>query len=182
MGFLYWCWERLLVSEVNNKYFTDKYFKTVFWVAILHGNYLQLLLEHDNFLNIDISQGSIATYLLVEYLNMSLLQIYHSLPAKKLWKSVNVIFRGSYGQEFSVLFFDSRCRVHSYRTAIEWRSIQSSVTWQVVARGGVTSHRPQGPKTVKGAQSDPDYVSRLLLDCVPVFHKIITPADLLYRS
>ena len=35
-----------------------------------------------------------------------------------------------------------------------------------------------GPKTVKGAQSDPNYVSRLLglLDRVPVFHKIITPA------
>ena len=32
----------------------------------------------------------------------------------------------------------------------------------------------QGPKTVKGAQSDPIYISRLLLDCVPVFHKIIT--------
>jgi len=32
------------------------------------------------------------------------------------------------------------------------------------------------PKTVKGAQSDPNYVWRLLLDCVPVFHKIITPA------
>ena len=40
----------------------------------------------------------------------------------------------------------------------------------------------QGPKTVKGAQSGPNYVSRLLLDCVPVFHKIITPAYLLYRS
>ena len=40
----------------------------------------------------------------------------------------------------------------------------------------------QEPKTVKGAQSDPNYVSRLLLDCVPVFHKIITPAYLLYRS
>jgi len=40
----------------------------------------------------------------------------------------------------------------------------------------------QGPKTVKVAQSDPNYVSRLLLDCVPVFHKIITPAYLLYRS
>jgi len=26
--------------------------------------------------------------------------------------------------------------------------------------------RGQGPKTVKGAQSDPNYVSRLLLDCV----------------
>jgi len=39
-----------------------------------------------------------------------------------------------------------------------------------------------GPKTVKGAQSGPNYVSRLLLDCVPLFHKIITPAYLLYRS
>jgi len=54
---------------------------------------------------------------------------------------------------------------------------------------GVTSHRQplqcrgaQGPKTVKGAQGDPNYVSRLLLDCVPVFHKIITPAYLLYSS
>ena len=48
---------------------------------------------------------------------------------------------------------------------------------------GVTSHRQhrqcraaQGPKTLKIAQSDPNYVSRLLLDCVPVFHEIITPA------
>ena len=40
----------------------------------------------------------------------------------------------------------------------------------------------QGPKTVKGAQSDLNYVSRLLLDRVPVFHKIITSAYLLYRS
>ena len=32
----------------------------------------------------------------------------------------------------------------------------------------------QGPKTVKGAKIVPNYVSRLLLDCVPVFHKIIT--------
>ena len=39
-----------------------------------------------------------------------------------------------------------------------------------------------GAQTVKGAQSDPNYVSRLLLDCVPVFHKIITPAYVLYRS
>ena len=39
-----------------------------------------------------------------------------------------------------------------------------------------------GGKTIKGAQSGPNYVSRLLLDCVPVFNKIITPAYLLYRS
>jgi len=40
----------------------------------------------------------------------------------------------------------------------------------------------QGLKTVKGAQSDLNYISRLLLVCVPVFHKIITHAYLLYRS
>ena len=51
---------------------------------------------------------------------------------------------------------------------------------------GVTSHRQppqyrgaQGPKTAMGAKSDPNYVSKLSLDCVPVFHKIITPAYLL---
>jgi len=53
---------------------------------------------------------------------------------------------------------------------------------------GVTSHRQPrrgeaGAQNGKGGtQSDPNYVSRLLLDCVPVFHKIITPAYLLYRS
>jgi len=38
------------------------------------------------------------------------------------------------------------------------------------------------PKTAKGAQSDPNYAPRPLLDCVPVFHKIITPAYLLNLS
>jgi len=33
-----------------------------------------------------------------------------------------------------------------------------------------------GAQNGKGAQSDPNYVSRLLVDCVPIFHKIITPA------
>jgi len=48
---------------------------------------------------------------------------------------------------------------------------------------GVTSRRQPwqyregaGAQTAKGAQSNPNYVSRLLLDCVPVFHKIITTA------
>jgi len=54
---------------------------------------------------------------------------------------------------------------------------------------GVSSHRQPrqcrggaGAQNGKGAQSDPNYVSRLLLDCVPVFHNIITPAYLLYLS
>jgi len=33
----------------------------------------------------------------------------------------------------------------------------------------------QGPKTVKGPKVTRIIISRLLLDCVPVFHKIITP-------
>jgi len=33
-----------------------------------------------------------------------------------------------------------------------------------------------------GIPNNPSYVSRLLLDCVPVFHKVITPAYLLYGS
>jgi len=59
----------------------------------------------------------------------------------------------------------------------------------IIYSSGVTSHRQRrqcrgalGPKTVNGAKSDTNYVSRLLLDCVPVFHKIITRAYLLYRS
>jgi len=74
---------------------------------------------------------------------------------------------------------------------IEWCGV-GMVVWsevQIVYISGVTSHRQpwqcrgaQGPKMVKAAQSHPNYVSRLLLDCVPVFHKIITPAYLLYRS
>ena len=73
--------------------------------VVLHGSLLQLLLEHCDFLNIDISQGSVATrlrcggifkYELVANLPMS-------LPVKEFRKSVNIW--GSYGQEFSVLFF-----------------------------------------------------------------------------
>ena len=65
----------------------------------------------------------------------------------------------------------------------QWGSTSQWVT------SGVTSHRQprqcrgRGPKRyLKGAQSDQNYISRLLLDCVPVFHKITTPAYLLYRS
>ena len=74
---------------------------------VLHGSLLQLLLEHCDFLNIDISQGSVATrlrcgeifkYELVANLPMS-------LQVKELGKSVNIW--GSYGQEFGVLFFET---------------------------------------------------------------------------
>ena len=77
---------------------------------VLHGSLLQLLLENCDFLIIDISQSSVATrlrcggifkYELVENLPMS-------QPVKEFWKSVNI--RGSYGQEFGVLFFsETQC-------------------------------------------------------------------------
>jgi len=42
---------------------SDKYFQTVFEWLVLHGSLLQILLEHGDFLNTDISPGSLATYL-----------------------------------------------------------------------------------------------------------------------
>ena len=66
---------------------------------------LQLLLERCDFLNMDISQGSVATRLrcggIFKYEFVANLPV--SLPVKEFRKSVNVW--GSYGQEFSVLFF-----------------------------------------------------------------------------
>ena len=51
---------------------------------------------------------------------------------EKNWKSVNIW--GSYGQEFNVLFFDSRCRVVD--------SCESYVVgWPVVGRYGAGRHR-----------------------------------------
>ena len=53
------------------------------------------------------------------------------------------------------------------------RPLTQGTTVTAVQASGATSHRQprqchgEGPpKTVKGAQSDPNYVSRLLLDCV----------------
>ena len=72
---------------------------------VLHGSLLQLLLEHCDFLNIDISQGSVATRLrcggIFKYELVANLPV--SLPVKEFWKSVNIW--GSYGHEFGVLFF-----------------------------------------------------------------------------
>jgi len=50
----------LLVNQVMI-ILPDKYFKTLFdWLS---RTFLQLLQEHCDFLNIDISQGNVATYL-----------------------------------------------------------------------------------------------------------------------
>ena len=70
--------------------------------AVLHGSLLQLLLEHCDFLNIDISHGSVATRLrcggIFKYELVANSPV--SLPVKEFWKSVNIC--RSYGQEFGV--------------------------------------------------------------------------------
>ena len=72
---------------------------------VSHGSLLQILLEHCDFLNIDISQGSVATRLrcggIFKYELVANLPV--SLPVKEFGKSVNIW--GSYGQKFGVLFF-----------------------------------------------------------------------------
>ena len=77
---------------------------------VLHGSLLKLLLGHCDFLNIDISQGSVATRLrcggIFKYELVANLPV--SLPVKEFWKSVNIW--GSYGQKFGVLFFsETQC-------------------------------------------------------------------------
>jgi len=62
--FLYgWC-KQLFVSELNNAYFSRHLFLNSAWVAkVLHNSFLHLLLKNCDFLNTDISQGSVATRL-----------------------------------------------------------------------------------------------------------------------
>ena len=84
-------------------------------VKSLHGSSLQLLFDYCDFLNTDISLGSAVTYLrcggIFKYKFVANLSL--SLSVKEFWKSVNIW--GSYGQEFSVLFF----LTHS----VEWREV-----------------------------------------------------------
>ena len=78
------------------------------WLS-LTWQFASLTFEHCDFLNIDISQGSVATYLRYGgiFKHAFIANLPLTLPMKKFRKSVNIW--GSYGQEFSVLFFDSLC-------------------------------------------------------------------------
>ena len=62
------------------------------------------------FSDIHISKGSVATYLRCGgiFKDEFVANLPLSLPVNKFRKSVNVW--GSYGQEFSVLFFETQCR------------------------------------------------------------------------
>ena len=71
----------------------------------MYNSLLLLLFRNGDFLNTDISQGSVATRLgcggvfVYDFVTNFLL----SLTVKEFWKSVNIWW--SYGQELGVLFF-----------------------------------------------------------------------------
>jgi len=98
--------KRLSAKESNTAYFIRQIFWNSFeWRSLTW----HLPLEHGDFLNIDISQGSAATWLrrgeIFKYDFIGNLPL--SLTVKTFWKSVN-IWR-SYGHDYNVLFFDSQC-------------------------------------------------------------------------
>jgi len=98
----------MLISQNTN------IFRQVLNCQVLPGSLLYELHEHGNFLNIDISQRSVATRFrygrTFKYDFVANLPL--SLPVEEYWKSVN-IWR-SYVQECSVLFFtDSQCSMHN---------------------------------------------------------------------
>ena len=78
----------------------------------MHNSLLHLLLKNGDFLNTDISQGSVATHLgrggvfLYDFVTNFLF----SLTVQEFWKSVNIWW--SYGQELGVLFFWLTVYVH----------------------------------------------------------------------
>ena len=95
----------LLVNELRN-ILPDKFFKQFFeWVKSYMAVCFNYFLSIAIILNIDISQGSVATRLrcgeIFKYELVANLPV--SLPVKEFWISVNI--SGSYGQEFGVLFF-----------------------------------------------------------------------------
>jgi len=134
---------------------TDVYFKTVFeWLSLAwQFASRRILLEHSDFLNIDISQGSVSTRLgcggvfKYDFVANFLL----SVTVEEFWKSVN-IWR-SYGLEYSVLFIDSRFRTIGPRflflyTGLWWISSLSftfptakTASWAWVVPWFLSSHR-----------------------------------------
>ena len=71
----------------------------------MHNSLLDLLLKNCDFLNTDISQGSVATHLVFGgvFKYSFVINFLLSLTVKEFWKSINIWW--SYGQEFGVLFF-----------------------------------------------------------------------------
>ena len=99
-------WTSLSVRELNTAYST----RQIFWVAksytAFHCTYS---LSTAIFLNIDISQGNVATWLrrgkIFKYDSIANLLL--SVTVKEFWKSVNIW--QIYVQDYGILFFDSQC-------------------------------------------------------------------------
>jgi len=105
----------LSVSELNNAKTTVRNFSTTVlsgWV--LHDNLLHSGLEHGNFLNSDISQGSVATRLRCGGIvnEEFCCKFTTESVSEKFWTSVN-IWR-SYWQDYSGLFFSTQCIYEKY--------------------------------------------------------------------
>ena len=97
----------------------DKYFKTVFEWLSLTWLFASITSSAWQFLNLNISQGSVAIYLRSSgtFKNEFVADLPPSLPVKEFSKSINIW--GSYGQEFTVLFSDSRVDVCVFRLVCE---------------------------------------------------------------
>jgi len=74
-------------------------------IGLKHNSLLHLLLKNGDFLNTDISQGSVATCLGYGgvFVHDLVTNFLLSLTVKEFWKSANIWW--SYGQELGVLFF-----------------------------------------------------------------------------
>jgi len=62
-NFLYGRCKQLFVSELNNAYFSRHFLKQCLSGYVLHNSLLHLFLKHRDFVNADISQGSVAALL-----------------------------------------------------------------------------------------------------------------------
>ena len=106
----------------------DIYLKQCLSGYVLHDSLLHLLLKNSDFLNTDISQGSVATRLGCDgiFTYGFVTNFLLSLTVKEFWKSVNIWW--SYGQELGVLFFLTHSVVHACgRRRGHLRSPQSAV-------------------------------------------------------
>ena len=98
---------------------------------VLHNSLLHLLPKNCDFLNTDISQGSVATHLVFggKFKYSFVTNFLLSLTLKEFWKSVNIWW--SHGKEFGVLFF--------------WDTVYFIMDWDVfpliseLSRGGSAS-------------------------------------------
>ena len=99
--------------------------------------------------------------------DFSLITIHMSLPVKEFWKSDNIW--GSYGQQFSVLFFDSRCMFRQLVRYILCDVQVISLTWRVLHLWGWIS------KT-NGMCDTINHFACNFAKCLPIL-KFLTPAN-----